>query len=265
MSRHMTVSSTPHGHAATSKGATSQADDFSHDKWLAAHAPCTGSVDPRGAMVAAIAANAPGPLVGHGHGHGHGPGHGSTRSDVRDAMIAANHGPAKVHTANAVSAPAPSQRSIFGADGHVTPHPNPDLISIFQGAVQENTEWSRRRMGPPPGPQSAAAFAEPGAAGRTPVTPENEQVIRSQLLQNHDADLQALPVEQMVIADLIDRTGQFTLMNEFLGRALDEATASVGAPEPNVDRLRFVRQSEELARGTMNDIIRAFTARVAGS
>ncbi|MCC5977235.1 MAG: hypothetical protein JJU21_04175 [Salinarimonas sp.] len=155
----------------------------------------------------------------------------------------------------------PGQRAIFAADGHLTPHANPDLIDVFKHAVERNNDWSRVRMSAPPDRAAFRSFGEPGANDRGPVTPETERVVRDHLQQEHDIDLQALPVRQMMIDDLFDTNEQLVLMNDILEKIVDEVAAKSPLPPSDVDRLRFVKESEVLARGFMNDIIEHFMNR----
>ncbi|MGY6646207.1 MAG: hypothetical protein ACXIVD_13395 [Salinarimonas sp.] len=155
----------------------------------------------------------------------------------------------------------PGQRAIFAADGHLTPHANPDLIDVFKLAVEKNNDWSRVRMSAPPDRAAFRSFGEPGANDRGPVTPETEQVVRDHLQQEHDIDLQSLPVRQMMIDDLFDTNEQLVLMNDILEKIVDEVAAKSPLPPTDIDRLRFVKESEVLARGFMNDIIQHFMNR----
>lgn len=156
---------------------------------------------------------------------------------------------------------APANRAIFAADGHLTPHANPDMIDVFKLAVENNNDWSRIRMSGPPDRADLRSFGEPGANDRGPVTPETESVVRDHLQQEHDIDLQSLPVRNMMIDDLFDSNEQLVLMNDILEKIVDEVAAKSPLPTSDVDRLRFVRESEVLARGFMNDIITHFMNR----
>ena len=156
---------------------------------------------------------------------------------------------------------APGQRAIFAADGHLTPHANPDLIDVFKHAVEKNNDWSRVRMSAPSDRAAFRSLGEPGANDRGPVTPETERVVRDHLQQEHDIDLQSLPVRQMMIDDLFDTNEQLVLMNDILEKIVDEVAAKSPLPPSDVDRLRFVKESEVLARGFMNDIIQHFMNR----
>ncbi len=155
----------------------------------------------------------------------------------------------------------PASRAIFAADGHLTPHANPNLIDVFQLAVENNNDWSRIRMSAPPDRAELRSFGEPGATDRGPVTPETEGVVRDHLQQEHDIDLQSLPVRNMMIDDLFDTNEQLVLMNDILEKIVDEVAAKSPLPPSDVDRLRFVKESEVLARGFMNDIIQHFMNR----
>lgn len=156
---------------------------------------------------------------------------------------------------------APGHRAIFAADGHLTPHANPDLIDVFKHAVEVNNDWSRVRMSAPPDRAAFRSLGEPGANDRGPVTPETERVVRDHLQQEHDIDLQSLPVRQMMIDDLFDTNQQLTLMNDILEKIVDEVAAKSPLPPTDIDRLRFVRESEVLARGFLDDIIQHFMNR----
>ncbi|HMB11264.1 MAG TPA: hypothetical protein VKP01_11760 [Saliniramus sp.] len=155
----------------------------------------------------------------------------------------------------------PAGRAIFAADGHLTPHANPDMIDVFKLAVENNNDWSRIRMSAPPDQGDFGSFGEPGANDRGPVTPETERVVRDHLQQEHDVDLQSLPVRNMMIDDLFDTNEQLVLMNDILEKIVDEVAAKSPLPPSDVDRLRFVKESEVLARGFLNDMIQHFMNR----
>ena len=155
---------------------------------------------------------------------------------------------------------AAGQRAIIAADGHLTPHANPALIDVFQQAIEKNNEWNRVRMSAPPNPAGFTGSVEPGANGRGPITQATERVVRDHLQQEHDVDLQALPVKQMMIEDLIDANEQLVLMRGILEKIVDEVGARSGRPPSQVDRLRFVRESEVLARGFLSDMIQHFAS-----
>ncbi len=152
----------------------------------------------------------------------------------------------------------PANRAIFAADGHLTPHANPDMIDVFKKSVENNNDWSRIRMSEPPDQAAFRSFAEPGANDRGPVTPGTERVARDHLQQEHDVDLQALPARQMMIDDLFQTKDELVLMNDILEKIVDEVAAKSPLPPSDVDRLRFVKESEVLARGFMDDIIQHF-------
>ena len=77
--------------------------------------------------------------------------------------------------------------------------------------------------------------------------------------RNTTSICKSLPVRNMMIDDLFDTNEQLVLMNDILEKIVDEGRpAKSPLPPSDVDRLRFVKESEVLARGFLNDMIQHF-------